>query len=83
MEYSDTPTFFGTGDILFFHRLLQEAADKQYLVSTKQLAELTDIKADSANAKPDIWSKWGFLFTKLKLDEGGVVWSIRRVVLTE
>ena len=83
-EYSDTPLYFGTsGDTLVYHRLLTEAALHNWLVSTRQLAELTDIKYESCNAKPDTWSKWGFVFNKVKLEEGGLLWSIKKVVLTD
>ena len=74
-----------TKDPLYNHRLLLEASKNSFLVSTKQLAELTDIEGGSANAKPEVWSKYGFLFRKVRLEEsaGGVVWSIQQVVVGE
>ena len=83
ISFSSTPYTFGTGDILYNHRLLLEASEMEFLVSTTQLAELTQMKYGSANQKPDVWGKWGFLFNRIRLEEGGSVWRVKRVVLTD
>lgn len=71
-------------DTLHNHRLLLEASNRLFLISTKQLAELTDISEGTANSKPSYWSKYGFIFKKHKLEEGsGVVWSVRQLILEE
>ena len=66
-------------DLIDTLRIAEEIADKGYLISSSELADLMDINASAVTSRGDHWSWRNWVVSRVRREGNQILWQLERV----
>jgi DNA-binding transcriptional MocR family regulator len=66
-------------DLIDTLRIADEIADKGYLISSSELADLMDINASAVTSRGDHWSWRNWVVSRVRREGNQILWQLEKV----
>lgn len=66
-------------DLIDTLRIAEEIAEKGYLISSSELADLMDINASAVTSRGDHWSWRNWVVSRVRREGNQILWQLERV----
>ncbi len=66
-------------DLIDTLRIAEEVAEKGYLISSSELADLMDINASAVTSRGDHWSWRNWVVSRVRREGNQILWQLEKV----